>query len=142
MRTCRLIYRSTARPDTLESENLAKLLQECASNNARLDVKGLLVVSGTRFLQVLEGSPRFVNEIFAAIMKDERHSEVELVSYEGTAKPHFYDWSMQVVDLSKVGEEFRPLFLKKYPNRKGIIDFPDDPFLVHSLLLDVKFVSS
>ena len=139
MRTCRLIYRSTARPDTLDTEKLEALQQECESNNARLDVKGLLVVSGQHFLQVLEGPPRFVNEIFVTIVQDPRHHDVELISYEGTAKPHFFDWNMRLVTLAELSANVRDMFNKKYPSRDDTVAIPDDPLLVHSLLLDVKY---
>ncbi|MDJ0863394.1 MAG: BLUF domain-containing protein [Gammaproteobacteria bacterium] len=139
MRNCRLVYRSTARPEVLAGEQLAKLQQECDANNARLHVKGLLVVSGGHFLQVLEGAPRFVNEIFAAIAQDQRHHEVELITYEGSAKPHFYDWSMRLVDVATLPASFQAMFLKKYPQRGEVLAIPDDPLLVHSLLLDVKY---
>ena len=142
MRTCRLIYRSVAQPGVLNKEALSKLLEQCVTNNKRLDVKGLLVVSGHRFLQVLEGPPRFVNEIFNVIVKDERHHEIDLISYEGTAKPCFYDWSMQLISLDDLDERSREMFQKKYPGRSGLVEFPDDPFLVHALLLDVKYIAS
>ncbi len=142
MRTCRLIYRSVAQPGVLNREALSKLLEQCVTNNKRLGIKGLLVVSGQRFLQVLEGPPRFVNETFNAIVKDERHHEIDLISYEGTAKPYFYDWNMQIVSLDDLDERWREMFQKKYPGRSGLVEFPDDPILVHSLLLDAKYVTS
>ena len=126
----------------LEKEKLSELLQQCVTNNKRLGIKGLLVVSGQRFLQVLEGPPRFVNEIFNAIVQDERHHEVDLISYEGTAKPYFHDWSMHIVSLEELDEKWREMFEKKYPGRSGLVEFPDDPILTHSLLLDVKYVAS
>ena len=141
MRTCRLIYRSVAQPGMVDKKELSKLLEPCVTNNNRLDVKGLLVVSGQRFLQVLEGPPRFVNELFNAIVRDQRHHEIDLISYEGTAKPYFYDWSMQIVKLEDLDESRRTMFQKKYPARSGLVEFPDDPILIHALLLDVKYVA-
>lgn len=142
MRSCRLIYRSVAEPQALAQDALAALERQCVENNGRSGIKGLLVVSGDRFLQVLEGPPRFVNELFGRIVHDGRHHQVELIDYEDTVRPHFFDWSMRLVELADLAGDLRALFDGKYPSRGGVIEFPDDPLLVHSLLLDVRFVAS
>ena len=141
MRTCRLTYRSTATEDALTQDQLSALLKTCVGNNDRLGITGMLLVSGSHFLQVLEGPPSFVNELFARIVQDTRHHEVELLGFEGTVRRHFGDWSMRLIELGKVDAAHKQMFLSKYPSRNGVIEFPDDPLLIHSLLLDAKYIA-
>ena len=142
MRTCRLTYRSTATEDALTQDQLSALLQTCVSNNGRLGITGMLLVSGAQFLQVLEGPPMFVNEVFAKIVQDTRHHEVELLGFEGTARRHFGDWSMRLIELEKLDAEQEEMFLAKYPSRNDVIEFPDDFLLIHSLLLDARYIAA
>jgi hypothetical protein len=138
MKSCRLIYRSVARPDLLENDGLQDLLEECVEHNARLGIKGLLVVSGGQILQVLEGPPNFVNEVFRNIIVDERHQDVELVTYEGQGGSHFYDWSMRLVELDQLEPAVKDLMRRKYPHDGDSIRFPDDLIHIYSLLLDAQ----
>jgi hypothetical protein len=142
MKSCRLIYKSLAAPVLLENGALQALLNQCVTNNERLGIKGLLLVSGERILQVLEGPPQFVNELFRRIVADDRHSDVELVSYEGQGGTHFYDWSMRLVELDKLDAADRRWFMQKYPTANGKIVFPDDLILLYALLLDAQAIPS
>lgn len=142
MKSCRLIYKSLAAPVLLQSGALQGLLSECVANNERLGIKGLLLVSGERILQVLEGPPHFVNELFRRIVVDDRHTDVELVTYEGQGGTHFYDWSMRLVELDKLDAADRQWFMRKYPSKDGKIVFPDDLILLYALLLDAQALPS
>ena len=82
MKKCRLIYKSKAGPKLLESGKLQELAERASSNNAEAGITGLLLLTGEQILQVLEGPGRFVNQLYAKIINDTRHSEIELVSYE------------------------------------------------------------
>ena len=138
MKSCRLIYKSIARPELLRDDGLERLLEQCVTNNTRLGIKGLLVISGENVMQALEGPPQFVNELFRKIVADERHRDVELVTYEGQGGTHFYDWSMRLVELEKLDPLVKGLLRKKYPSDGDQIQFPDDLMQVYSLLLDAQ----
>lgn len=142
MKSCRLIYKSLAKPALMKGGGLQALLNQCVTNNERRGIKGLLLVSGSNILQVLEGPPQFVNELFRQIVADERHTNVELVSYEGQGGTHFYDWTMRLVELDKLAAADRQWFLRKYPHADGAIRFPDDLILLHALLLDAQALPS
>lgn len=142
MKSCRLIYKSHALPALLQGDGLQALLHQCIANNERLGVKGILLVSGDRILQALEGPPQFVNELFRRIVADDRHTDVELVSYEGQGGTHFYDWSMRLVELDKLDALDRQWFLRKYSSVGGAIAFPDDLILLYALLLDAQALPS
>jgi hypothetical protein len=138
MKSCRLIYKSIARPVLLQGDGLQRLLEQCVANNTRLGIKGLLLVSGKHILQALEGPPQFVNELFRKIVADDRHQDVELVTYEGHGGTHFYDWSMRLVELDRLDAPVKALLCKKYPHDGDQIRFPDDLMQVYSLLLDAQ----
>ena len=138
MKRCRLIYKSIAYPESLKKEELSKLLEICMKNNNKYGIYGLLVLSGDRFLQVLEGPPKFVNLVFQKIVQDKRHYDVELISYEDIGTNYFYNWNMRLIDLEKLTEPTRELFLKKYPHNDRTIIYPDNLLLVYSLLLDAR----
>ena len=140
MKRCRLIYKSVAYPESLKKEEISKLLEQCKQNNTRYGIYGLLVLSGDRFLQVLEGPPKFVNLVFQKIVGDKRHFDVELISYEDIGTNYFYNWNMRLIDLEKLPEPTREIYLKKYPHKDGTIIYSDNLLLVYSLLLDARII--
>ncbi|MDW3096064.1 MAG: BLUF domain-containing protein [Gammaproteobacteria bacterium] len=140
MTPCRLIYRSIAKKQTLASGPLSKLSNAASNNNRRLGIHGILVLSYNRFLQLLEGPSQFVNELFCKIVKDPRHDQVELLSYESIVQPEFIDWSMYFLELDKIDPSIRSLLSKKYPIKNDKFEFPNESFLMTSLLLDLKHI--
>lgn len=89
----RLLYISTAR-EALKPTALDLLLVEARRNNAAVDVTGLLVVGGKRFLQALEGPEGAVRAVYERIRKDPRHfAIVSLIDQQIPARA-FPDWSM------------------------------------------------
>lgn len=138
MKPCRLIYRSVAQPEVLDSQSLSTLSYRAASNNRQLGLCGMLAVSDGRFLQVIEGVSKFVNKVYAKIVQDERHKDVELISFESVVKTEFHDWDMKMFKLDNVEEHVRELLIKKYPVVDNKIQFVDDAVLMTSLLIDLK----
>ena len=142
MKPCRLIYKSIASEETLQSKQLSKLANEAASNNRRMGLHGILVLSDDKFLQLLEGPSKFVNELFCKITRDSRHHQVELVSFESVVQPEFTDWSMNLLELDKIDASVRSLLQKKYPMTGEKFQFPNESFLMTSLLIDFKYILS
>lgn len=70
------------------------ILKVAQPNNARMDVTGLLIAHQGWFIQALEGPRRNVSMIFAAIGRDLRHAQLELLD-GGPAKARLFSrWSM------------------------------------------------
>jgi hypothetical protein len=135
-----LVYRSVATPEVLAAGVLEELVVHAKERNTACGITGLLVLSGKRFLQVLEGPVSFVNELLAKIMADPRHSRVELLAYEMVAVPIFYDWSMTVLRLDEVPSPTREIWVAKYGLEDGSMRIPDDPLSAYSLLLDARWL--
>ena len=142
MKSSRLIYKSRAFPETLEKESISALLSQSISNNKAQGVYGLLLLSGDRFLQILEGPPKFVNNLYKSIVIDPRHYDVELMLYEDIAEPYFADWNMRLIELDKISVPVYKMLLKKYPHEGRTITFPNNKLLLYSLLLDALYFSS
>ena len=139
MHPCQLIYRSIAHVSVLNSGSLRELENQAKNNNRRLGVSGLLTLSNGRFLQLLEGTPKFVNEIFFKIARDKRHHTIELISFVSIAKTAFIDWDMKIINLDDIEDNVRNLLVKKYPTNNNTFQFTDDAFLMSSLLMDLKY---
>ncbi len=138
MTTCRLIYKSAAHEATLANEALADLQRIATEKNSRLGITGMLILSGDRFLQVLEGDSDKVNQLYARIIADQRHHDVELISYEAIAQRFFDIWAMRLIDLYDLPLQPRQFLMKKYESEDGVVRIPDQINLVYSLLLDAK----
>lgn len=109
--TFRLMYRSRSRlaPDRTTDE-LGDLFTTARSHNNQRGITGALLLSGDRFVQVLEGEEGPVRSLFARIQHDPRHDGVELLRAEWTAEPVFARWSMASVAADAAdGESDLPL---------------------------------
>ena len=140
MKNCRLIYRSVSTEEIPSNEDLLKLSEEASANNLRDGITGLLVLSGSEFLQVLEGPVAKVNALFQKISRDPRHHTVELIFYEEVSETYFGNWDMRMVDLHDLPKETRRIFMEKYQHEDGIVSIPSKPQLTFALLLDVKAI--
>jgi Sensors of blue-light using FAD len=71
-----IVYTSTASED-FSTADLKKLLLGARRRNKALGVSGMLVFHDGTFLQALEGEQRAINEIFASIVSDRRHRDID-----------------------------------------------------------------
>ena len=114
----RLLYASRAihgiTPDALES-----ILAQSRLHNPEIGVTGILCYSGDIFVQLLEGGRREVSGLYNTIVRDSRHSNVELLHFEEITERRFANWTMGQVNLARVN----PSTLLKYSERPGL-----DPF--------------
>jgi len=99
------IYASISTPSFLESQ-IPQLLEHARTNNARLDISGMLLYIDEGFFQVLEGPAESVDTLYAKICSDRRHSRVAQIIREPIAERKFPDWSMgfSSVSLPEVGD--------------------------------------
>ena len=95
----RIIYTSAAAP-SLDGETLKGLIKSARGINAALCVTSMLVRSGDRFLQVLEGNPDTVDELFGRVSRDQRHSGVTVLVREHAEQPLFGHWPLGFSMLS------------------------------------------
>jgi Sensors of blue-light using FAD len=97
--------------------DLRRLLLQSSANNTRLGITGLLLYAEGYYMQVLEGDAAAVQQLYASIQADSRHTCVETLS-EGAIKERiFQNWSMAFQTLP--GEDFRRLtgYIDAYRSR-------------------------
>ncbi|TGE20756.1 BLUF domain-containing protein [Hymenobacter aquaticus] len=88
-----LCYQSRATPE-LDEEGLLALLVQSRTYNRQHAITGVLLYSENRFVQVLEGDEATVLALFERIRRDNRHTEVTLLTQESLTQRMFPDWSM------------------------------------------------
>ena len=103
-----LIYTSNE-TQAFTAEDLRKLLLRARMRNQQKGVTGMLVHRAGCFLQALEGDEDAVNEIYQAIAKDTRHSEINLLRRGRSfgQQRHFGTWSMGFADESGMADVLR-----------------------------------
>ena len=77
------------------------ILEKSSANNKKLDITGVLCQGSGLWMQVLEGERAQVNILYARIMADRHHKNVQLLSIEEIESRRFGQWSMALVYLSK-----------------------------------------
>ena len=108
----RLLYASRA-ADPQSVEATEAILAQSRSHNPALGITGILCYGGGIFLQALEGGRTAVNELYGHIVRDPRHKDVVLLSYEEISERGFGSWTMGLVNLSKLNTSI----LLKYSER-------------------------
>ncbi|MCB1826599.1 MAG: BLUF domain-containing protein [Candidatus Competibacteraceae bacterium] len=95
-----LIYVSSATHEMSE-EDLLFLLKQARDRNKRQDVTGMLLYAGGNFFQVLEGEDKDVEEIYEAILRDERNTGNIVIVKEDINERTFPFWSMGFKHLTR-----------------------------------------
>ena len=95
MTIAQLVYASAS--STASRLDIESLLKAARSNNKRLHLTGYLCFRDGRFLQVLEGTPAAVSDMYTCIANDRRHSNLMLLGYERILKRRFSGWAMGYV---------------------------------------------
>jgi len=106
---------------SLQAVVLDQILVQSHRNNPRRGITGLLCFTSDVFVQVLEGGRDEVCDLYNAIVRDERHSQVRLLAYEEIAERRFANWTMGQVDV----EAINPSLLLKYSKTASL-----DPFSI------------
>ena len=102
-------------------------------NNPERGITGLLCFTSDVFVQVIEGSRDAVCDLFNIIVRDDRHQNVRLLSYEEITERRFAGWTMGQVNLDTVN----PALLLKYSERAELNPFACPGVATMSLLLEL-----
>ena len=96
----RLVYSSCA-THAFDTPELVELLNGARTNNERLAVSGMLLYAAPTFLQVLEGDPEVVENLYDTIEADQRHDSTRILLREEVEERDFADWSMGFVQADR-----------------------------------------
>ena len=105
----RLLYASRATAPLIASVQ-DSILEQSRARNPKLGITGILCYNRETFLQVLEGGRDEVCELYNTIVRDDRHAQVRILSFEEISERRFGNWTMGHVDIATVN----PSLLLKY----------------------------
>ncbi|GAA4703028.1 BLUF domain-containing protein [Nocardioides conyzicola] len=88
-----LTYVSSTK-ELLSVQELVELLEAIRPKNDELELTGMLLYSGGNVIQTLEGPDETVEQIFASIEVDPRHTGVLVLLREQIEERAFPQWSM------------------------------------------------
>jgi uncharacterized protein (UPF0297 family) len=106
----RIFYISrSAGPQT--SVVTGSILQTAMGYNRVNQITGVLCQGDGFCLQMLEGERSIINQLYARIVRDSRHKDVELIKYEEISQRKYSQWSMALIDLSDTD----PMVVMQHP---------------------------
>ena len=118
---------------SMSSEELKKLGDLAADKNQELGVTGILMASGGLFYQVIEGPGEIVDELYATIERDGRHTDLLLLdSEDGLEDRRFPDWSMRLVNLDAASH------VRLFPLKALIKAVFDQQMLVRNMIWAIE----
>jgi class 3 adenylate cyclase len=93
---------SFARP--LATEEIEAIGAHAARRNAEDGITGVLLTLGAVFFQIIEGDDRAIDDLYARVLRDDRHADIICLKTELDAMHRvFPEWSMNVIDLDHLG---------------------------------------
>lgn len=97
----RLIYRSRLK-ESVSWTDVVGIASQARANNEDFDITGMLIMNGCHVLQVLEGETGAVNRLYSRIAVDDRHDQLQLISFGELGVRHFGRWKMKEVNLQRM----------------------------------------
>lgn len=88
-----IVYMS-ALADHADDACLRDILAESTAKNPARHITGILLYVNGSFLQVLEGHPQTLKELYRRIHSDPRHTGVVKISQQAIEDREFGEWSM------------------------------------------------
>ena len=128
----RCLYASRA-AGPLSADVLDSILEQSCRNNPTLGITGILCFTDDVFVQVIEGGRDEICEVFNAIVRDDRHLQVRLLSYEEISERRFGNWTMGQVNIEKIS----PAMLLKYSEKAELNPFNCSGRITLALLDDL-----
>lgn len=104
MRQIRLIYSSRPTAE-FHYTDLGPILRASARNNVRLDITGVMALSRTHFIQILEGGREAVSHLYSRISRDPRHRDIVLYGVEEIPERAYSRWRMGFVGVEAFSAE-------------------------------------
>ncbi|OHX67462.1 BLUF domain-containing protein [Flammeovirga pacifica] len=102
-----LCYIST-RKELLDDDILKEILVHSRKKNKEKELTGLLLLLDNKFIQILEGDEKVVNDLYKIISNDTRHNTIQKIYSGEIDQRNFVSWDMAFHeihwdDLEEVG---------------------------------------
>lgn len=121
----RLIYKSKA-PFAIDKESFRDILYTSVAINRKHKINGALIATRSHFLQFLEGEYGEVEETYARIKEDKRHTDIKLISFSEVEQSLFSEWRMRGIGLFDMNIKLEKHLKEKYGTENGVIKLPED----------------
>jgi hypothetical protein len=138
MDTVRLIYKSRAAAP-IDQPLIEEIETVSARRNQALGITGLLLATRSHFLQVLEGDMAAVNQVYNDIVRDDRHRDILLISYQQITEREFGQWAMKGTGVSLMGRVIAGKLKIHYGEEDGELAIPLDGDLALDLLRETMY---
>lgn len=96
-----LIYVSRS-SRVMDDAALHAIQQTAVRVNDERSITGVLLYAAGNFMQVLEGDPARIAELYASICGDPRHTRMQCIFFGPVPARMFPGWSMGVFDMDKL----------------------------------------
>ena len=133
----RLIYKSRSR-QSIDWEFIHELIGTSEEKNEEAGITGVLLATRTHFLQVLEGDFDDINRLFMRIVRDERHEQVQLISFGCVESRLFGGWSMHAIGIFDFKDGLVADLVERYGEEEGSVRFPVEEWKVLALISDLR----
>ncbi len=84
----------------MSSGDVDALLRHSHESNKRHGITGVLIYAGGWFMQVLEGASDRIDDLYAKILLDPRHTRITRIIQEAIPHRYFGEWTMALSHLS------------------------------------------
>lgn len=94
-----VLYQSKASLNLSETD-IENILHTANNYNNANDITGCLLYNDGIFLQILEGEEETVQKLYEKILKDNRHTNIELLESGHSSKRSFSKWGMAYKEIN------------------------------------------
>ncbi|RZA24563.1 MAG: BLUF domain-containing protein [Proteobacteria bacterium] len=116
-----ITYFSTAAESTTD-QDIIDIVEFSRRKNARLAITGVLLYINGQIVQVLEGQPQLVQDLYASIKADPRHTNVRTAIDQPIQQRLFSDWYMGYQTLlTRQYDELSPILSSQSPSQDPVI---------------------
>ncbi len=99
-----LIYASEASAP-MQVDDIEGILNDARRKNRSLDLTGILMFDRQFFLQVIEGDPQQLSDLYARLARDARHKRLKILQFDAISQRSFGDWSMGFAAASNANQQ-------------------------------------
>jgi hypothetical protein len=118
-----LIYKSRC-IDLADLDLVESILESSIGNNSADGITGVLLLTETHFLQVLEGEFESINATFQRIALDTRHDMLQLISFTEIKERKFSNWAMHGIGILDINRELKVRLCLEFGEDKGCLRLP------------------
>ena len=101
-------------------ENISALLLKSRTYNLTNAITGCLLYYDQKFIQLIEGDEKNVQDLYQRISKDPRHTDIMVLGENHIEERTFADWNMAYLDSAQNNDFDKPLLVR---NRRTLSQF-------------------